>query len=105
MREKVKMLKHHAGARTDVARLAVAHVHSVADKRAAGKLIVPPDTRSSPTQARSIVDLPDPDGPMTATISPRRTDRLTPRSTSFVPKDFVTFISLSISITKSSPPS
>src|SRR3546814_18351965 len=46
--------------------------------------VVPPDPPSSRPTACSIVDLPVPEGPSSATISPRRSDALTPRSTSIV---------------------
>src|SRR5690606_25703886 len=46
--------------------------------------IVPSKPPSSSPTACSIVDLPDPEGPSSATISPRRSDALTPRSTSMV---------------------
>src|SRR3546814_13240665 len=46
--------------------------------------IMPSNPPSRSPTACSIVDFPDPDGPSSATISPRRSDALTPRSTSIV---------------------
>ncbi len=43
---------------------------------------VPPSGSSSPARQASRVDLPEPDGPTTATISPAPTARETPRSAS-----------------------
>jgi len=41
---------------------------------------IPPSGSSSPARQKSSVDFPEPEGPVTATISPRATRRLTPRS-------------------------
>ena len=50
------------------------------------KRTLPESTCSRPLMQRSIVDLPDPDGPAMTTASPEAIDRLTPSSTRFEPK-------------------
>ena len=47
--------------------------------------IRPAVTGVSPTKVRSTVDLPEPDGPTSATTSPRSTASVTPFRTSSVP--------------------
>ena len=51
------------------------------------KKILPPVGSSSRLMQRSIVDLPEPDGPRMTTTSPFWTSRSTPLSTSSEPKD------------------
>jgi hypothetical protein len=53
------------------------------------KTTLPAVIVSMPLRLYSSVDLPDPDGPMTATISPSWTSRSTACSTSWSPKAFV----------------
>ena len=48
--------------------------------RTPARLILPSSASSSPASRCSSVDLPHPDGPMSATNSPRRTVRSTPRN-------------------------
>ncbi|KAG1320778.1 hypothetical protein G6F63_014097 [Rhizopus arrhizus] len=47
--------------------------------------ICPEVASSKPASMRSKVDLPDPDGPITATVWPAGISRLMPRSTSSSP--------------------
>src|SRR4051812_10093994 len=53
--------------------------------------IAPESARSSPTRIRTSVLLPAPFSPSRACTWPRATSNVTPRSTAFVPKDFVRF--------------
>src|SRR5262249_54323633 len=61
-------------------------------------VIEPFDTGVSALTQRSRVDLPDPDGPMTHTVSPRATAMLMSRSTVTVPKRFSTSLSTTIGL-------
>ena len=55
------------------------------------KVMVPELIGSSRLMARHSVDLPEPDGPITTTTSPRATDRLTSSSTCSGPNHLFTF--------------
>ena len=54
--------------------------------------IEPLSIGTSALMQRSSVDLPDPDGPMTQTVSPRATVRETSRSTTRLPNRFSTLV-------------
>src|SRR6185312_10315052 len=58
----------------------------------------PPLIVSSPAIIRSMVDLPQPEGPTKTTNSPSPTSRLTPCTTSWLPKDLRTSRRASVAI-------
>ena len=79
-----------------VERVALEHHRDVALARGAARSLRWPSMRTSPARGRSrpatrlsVVDLPQPDGPTSATSSPSATSRSTPRSARTAPYDFV----------------